>query len=447
VLVLSESRIHGTILRLAWPAIVESLLQLLVYLVGSIMVGPLGTTAFAAVGQASMLATYLLFPFWSIGTASAALVSRHIGGQDMVSARACAAQGMLLALVFGVFFTIVGICWSHEILLLIGTEPEVAALGAQYLEILLGFSLFQSLRVVGSSILRSVGDTRTPMWATGVMNLVNLAACYVFVYGWGPFPRLEVAGVALASGLSFVVSLYIVLRKMGNRHEDFFLPLRDLFRPAVPEFFATLRLAAPNMAEMVLQRAGGLTYLWVVTGLGTTALAAHYMAVRVESIAFMPAFGLSMAVPPLVGQALGAMNPNLADLAVRRTVMMGFWSMNLLAVGFLAVPGLLVGMFSPEPEVYKLSSLVVQISAFELTCVTLYMIYGSAMRGAGDTVSPMIVTFIGAILVRIGLVYTLAVTLDLGLPGVWIGTVVHWALRALAAYLLFRRGRWRTVRV
>lgn len=411
------------------------------------MVGPLGTVAFAAVGQASMLATYLLFPFWSIGTACAVLVSRNTGRQDMPAARVCAAQGMALALLFGAFFTVVGLLWSEEILLALGTEPDVAATGARYFQILLGFSIFQALRLVGSSILRAVGDTRTPMWATGVMNVVNLVACYVFVYGWGPFPRLEVAGVALASGLSFVVSLAIVMRKLVNRGGLFFLPFRDMFRPAASEFVSTLRIAAPNMAEMLLQRAGGLTYLWVVTSLGTTALAAHYMAVRVESIAFMPSFGLSMAVPPLVGQALGAIKPDLADLAVRRTVFIGFWAMNALALFFLTIPGVFVGMFSPAPDVFALSTQVVQISAFELTCVTLYMIYGSAMRGAGDTVSPMIVTFIGAIVVRISLVYTLAITFGMGLPGVWIGTVVDWSLRALAAWWLFRRGRWRTVRV
>ena len=422
-------------------------MQLSIYLVDSIMVGPLGAVAFAAVGQASMLATYLLFPFWSVGTASAALVSRNIGRGDIELAKVCAGQGLLLALILGVIYMIVGAFWSRSILTAIGTPPDVAETGAQFLSILLAFSVFQSLRVIGSAILRAAGDTRTPMWATGVMNVVNLGLDYVLIYGWGPFPKMGAPGAALATGIGFVISFVIVFYRLLHRGEGFSINLSHLLRPVRSVFRNTLRIAAPNIGEMILQRAGGLTYLWIVTGLGTTALAAHYMAVRVESIAFMPSFGLSLAVAPVVGQALGALKPDLAELAVRKTVRIGFWAMNGLALVFLAFPGVFVSLFSPDPEVYSLSVQVVQISAFELTCVTLYMIYGSAMRGAGDTVSPMIVTFIGAILVRITLVYLFAVKLEMGLPGVWYATVIDWSLRALAAWLLFRRGRWRTVRM
>ncbi len=135
------------------------------------------------------------------------------------------------------------------------------------------------------------------MWATAIMNVFNILANWVLIYGIGPFPRMEVAGVALASGLSYVISACIVMWKLTRKNPVFFITRSDMTQIARDILRTILRIASPNMAEMVLMRAGGMTYIWIVTSLGTVSLAAHYMAIRVESFAFMPAFGLAMAVP------------------------------------------------------------------------------------------------------------------------------------------------------
>lgn len=444
---LSEKRLNKTIFHLAWPAILESLLQMTIFVTDSIMIGPLGTHAFAAVGQGSMMASYMIFPLWSLGTATSAVVARYIGAQDMKSARKGAGQGIFLAILIGLVYTCAGVYFAGDFLILIGTPQEIAESSGVYLAILLGFCGFQAIRLVGSSILRATGDTRTPMWATAVMNVFNILANWVLIYGIGPFPRMEVAGVALASGLSYVISACIVMWKLTRKNPVFFFTRSDMTQIARDILRTILRIAGPNMAEMVLMRAGGLTYIWIVTSLGTVSLAAHYMAIRVESFAFMPAFGLAMAVPPLVGQALGAGKPEMAILAVRRTVKAGVYGMIVLGFLFILIPGVFVRIFSPEPDVYFIASIVVQISALELIGVTLNMIYGGAMRGAGDTVSPMIVTFVGAIIIRISLVYWMTILLGWGLSGVWIATAIDWSLRAIVGWILFRRGRWQNIKV
>lgn len=444
---LTENRLNKTIIHLAWPAILESLLQMTIYVTDSIMVGPLGTRAFASVGQGSMMASYMIFPLWSLGTATSAVVARYIGAQNMASARQGAGQGILLAVLIGLMFTVVGSYFARDILTVLSTPTDVLDSASAYLSILLGFSVFQAIRLVGSSILRATGDTRTPMWATAIMNVFNILANWVLIYGIGPFPEMGVAGVALASGLSFVISASIIMWKLTWKNPDFYIKVSDITHIAGDILKNIFRIAGPNMAEMVLMRAGGLTYIWIVTSLGTVSLAAHYMGIRVESLAFMPAFGLAMSVPPIVGQALGAGKPEMAVLAVQRTVKIGFYGMMLLGLFFVLVPGVFVGIFSPEPDVYAIASIVVQISALELAGVTLNMIYGGAMRGAGDTVSPMIVTFMGAIVLRISLVYWMAIMMGWGLSGVWIATAIDWTLRAAAGWYLFRRGRWKRIKV
>lgn len=444
---LSEQRLNRTILTLAWPAILESLLQLTVYLTDSIMIGPLGSEAFAAVGQGSMLVHYITFPIWGIGTAAGAIVSRNIGRRDTAAAQDAAGQGLLLAIFSGTTFTLVGFVYGREILVLLGTPTNVVEPGTDYLVTVLAFNIFYSVRMIGSSILRAAGDTKTPMVATGVMNLFNIGANYVLIYGIGPFPRLETTGVALASGLSFVISAAIVFWKLFRNPVGFQILAGHFLAFRRRVLANIMRIAAPSFGEMILMRIGGFTYLWIIISLGTIPLAAHFMTLRVESLAFMPSFGLSMAVPPIVGQALGAGRSDIAQLAVNRTIKLGFWAINTLAVVFVLVPGFFVQIFSPEPEAYALASLCVQIAALELAGVTVNMIYGGAMRGAGDTVSPMIITFMGSVVVRISLVYLFAISLGWGLAGVWAATAVDWILRATAGYILFRRGRWMRVKV
>jgi putative MATE family efflux protein len=447
LLELSEKRLNRTIVTLAWPAILESLLQLTVYLTDSIMIGPLGTEAFAAVGQGSMLVHYITFPLWGIGTAVGAIVSRNIGRQDRVAAEQGAGQGLLLAGLSGAIFTVVGFLYGRDILLLLGTPPEVIEPCTDYLVTVLAFNTFYSVRMVGSSILRALGDTKTPMIATAAMNVFNIAANYVLIYGIGPFPRMETTGVALASGLSFVISAVMVCWKLFDHPGGFRIGLGNIVRLRRAVMGNIMRIAAPSFSEMILMRIGGFTYLWIVTGLGTVPLAAHFMTLRVESLAFMPSFGLSMAVPPIVGQALGAGQIDIVRLAVKRTIKLGFWAMNVVALVFLLFPGMFVQIFSPEPEAYALATLCVQIAALELAGVTVSMIYGGAMRGAGDTVSPMIITFMGSVVIRVPLVYILAITFGWGLAGVWAATAVDWILRAGAGYVLFKRERWTRVNV
>ena len=361
--------------------------------------------------------------------------------------RGGAGQGLLLAIFSGIIFTVVGFLYGRDIVVLLGTPTKVVEPATNYLVTVLAFNIFYSVRMVGSSILRAVGDTKTPMIATGVMNLFNIGANYVLIYGIGPFPRLETTGVALASGLSFVISAAIVSWKLFHNPEGFRLLVGHLLAFRRRVMANIMRIAAPSFCEMILMRIGGFTYLWIIISLGTIPLAAHFMTLRVESLAFMPSFGLSMAIPPIVGQALGTGRNDIAQLAVKRTIKLGFWAMNSLAVIFLLVPGIFVQIFSPEPEAYALASLCVQIAALELAGVTVNMIYGGAMRGAGDTVSPMIITFMGSIVIRISLVYLFAISLGWGLAGVWSATAMDWILRATAGHILFRRGRWMRVKV
>lgn len=444
---LSRQRLNRTILTLAWPAILENLMHTSVYIVDSIFIGSLGTQAFAAVGQSSMILFTVVFVFYGIGVATGAVVARNLGRNDHRSAAEAAGQGIFLGTSIGLLVASLGLMFGEDLMVFLGTEPDVVARAGEYMPIVFAFSVLRLFIYTASGILRAAGDTKTPMWITGVMNVYNILADWVLIFGIGPFPELGISGAALATGTAYVLGATLLVFRLFRRHARFRLQGNDLGRIR-PEYLRTIiRIAVPNLGEQMVMQSAYFSFMWIVTSLGTTALTAHFMTIRVEMVSFMPVFGLSMAVATVVGQSLGAERPEIAELAVKKAARIGLIAMSALGLVFVAIPGLLVGIYSPSPEVYDLAVLCVRIAALELPTSALLMIYTGAMRGAGDTVSPMLISVFGAIFLRIGMMYVLVIELGWGLPGVWYGTALDWGIRLVIAYFLFRRGRWKRIAI
>ncbi|MEZ4638103.1 MAG: MATE family efflux transporter [Caldilineaceae bacterium] len=194
-------------------------------------------------------------------------------------------------------------------------------------------------------------------------------------------------------------------------------------------------------------QSGYLLFTRMVASLGTATLAAHQIALRVESLSYMPSFGLAVAATTLVGQSLGAQNPQLAEAAVKRTMIFSVVFNGLLGAVFVFFARPIVSIFGSTTEVLALSALAITIAAAELPGIGIEMILAGGLRGAGDTRTPMIVTLIGVLLFRLSVVYLLAIQLGWGLAGVWWGTAIDWSMRALLLWVFFVRGHWKTIKV
>ena len=444
---LSRKRLNRTIVTLAWPAILENLMHTSVYIVDSIFIGSLGTLAFAAVGQSSMILFTVVFVFYGIGVATGAIVARNLGRGDRKSASEAAGQGIILGTSIGLFVASMGLMFGEDLMILLGTEPDVVARAQEYMPIVFAFSVMRLFIYTSSGILRAAGDTKTPMWITGIMNVFNIFADWVLIFGIGPFPEMGITGAAVATGSAYVLGASLLVYKLFHRHAKFRLHWSDLRRIKSDYMRTIVRIALPNVGEQMVMQSAYFSFMWIVTSLGTTAMTAHFMTIRVEMVSFMPVFGLSMAVATIVGQSLGAERPEIAELCVKKAARIGLLAMSALGLIFVAVPGLLVGIYSPEPDVYKLAVVCVRIAALELPTSAILMIYTGAMRGAGDTLSPMLISIFGAIFLRIGMMYLLVIGLGWGLYGVWYGTAIDWGIRLVIAYFLFRRGRWKRVSI
>jgi putative MATE family efflux protein len=444
---LRVERLNRTIFALSIPSVAESMLTTMVYMVDTILIGWLNDPlALAAVGLSSTLMWASDGLFRAISISASAMVARSWGSSDFEGGRKAAGQSLILSVLVAVALMALLIPVARLFLRVMGGEPEVVRRGTEYVRIILATSVISYPLTIATSIMRATGDTQKPMYVTALMNVVNVISAFVLIFGFGPFPRLELRGAALSTSLARAVGGLVALGILFSSRTPAHLRTEHLRRWDWNLLGRIVRISLPNVGETLISRLGFILFTRILASLGTIALAAHQIALRVESLAFMPGWGLAMAAAALVGQALGAGKDDVAEMGIRRTLVIGNGVMAILAAIFIAFGPAIVRIFGiQDPEVTSSAAELIRISSLELFGLCTMMILGGCLRGAGDTRTPMIVTLVGTIFFRVPLTYLFAVALDGGLSGVWLATAVDWSMRALIMCLFYMRGRWKTI--
>jgi putative MATE family efflux protein len=445
---LTLENVPRAVLALAIPAVAENLLVTMVYLVNTLLIGRLkDPAALAAVSLGGLFLNIADQLFNRIALASSALVAHAWGAKDYGRARKTAGQSILVAFVCAAVATVLLYPGASHLLRLMGASERAVAMGSSYMRIILLTSVLGFPMVVLNGIMRGSGDTRTPMVITLMTNVWNVLVAGTLVFGLGPVPALGLAGAAIGTGsarmLGGLLSLALVLA--GKRFVR--VRLQDVLRWDREMLVKIARLSLPMAGEALVMRMGFVLFMRTVSALGEVALAAHQIAVNVESLSFMPGHGLSVASTTLVGQSLGADRADLAESSIRAAMRFSLVVMGTLAVAFALFGRSLAAMFGSTPEVLQLAGSAVQIGALEQLPIAVLMVLSGSLRGAGDTKTPVYATLLGALLVRVPVVYLFAIVFGWGLDGVWLATAVDWTTRAVLIYLLFRRGAWKTIRL
>jgi putative MATE family efflux protein len=446
---LRVERLNRTILELSLPSVAESLLTTMIYMVDTIFIGWLDDpAALAAVGLSSTLMWAADGLFRAISISASAIVARSWGRKNFSEARRIAGQSLILSVLVAMLLMALLVPVARLFLQVMGGEPEVVQRGTEYVRIILASSAISYPLTIATSIMRATGDTRKPMYITGLMNVLNAISAALLIFGPGPFPRLELRGAALSTSLARAAGGVAALGFLFTSKTPIGLRLRHLGKWDWHLIWRIVRIALPNVGETIVSRLGFMLYTRILASLGTVALAAHQIALRVESLAFMPGWGLATAAAALVGQALGAQEVEVAEKGIRRTLVIGNGMMALVGATFVTSASAIVRVFGVRDAALLASAAaLVRISALELYGLCSVMILAGCLRGAGDTRTPMIVTLAGTILFRVPITYLFALALDGGLRGVWLATAVDWSMRALIMCVLYMRGRWKTVAV
>ena len=447
-LALTRENIPRNIIHLALPAVGEDLLVTMVFVVNTLLIGRLkDPAALAAVSLGGLFLNVADRLFSAVSVVATALVAHAWGAEDYERARQVAAQSILVAVLFASAATVIIWPLSSVMLELMGASERAVALGAMYMRVILFTSLLGFPMVVLNGIMRGSGDTQTPMTITLIMNVWNVVVAAVLVFGVGPLPAMGLAGAAVATATARLLGgiLALVLVMSGKR----FLQVRprDVLRWNSTLIAQMVRLSLPTAGESIIMRLGFVLFMRIVSALGEVPLAAHQIAINVESLSFMPGHGLSVASTTLVGQSLGAKEPDLAEESIRTTMRFSLAVMGAVGVIFALFGPSLAGIFGSTPEVLALAGSAVRIGALEQLPIAVHMVVSGSLRGAGDMRAPVYATLVGTLLFRVPTVFLFAIVFGWGLNGVWLGTAADWTARATLIYFLFRRGAWKKIRL
>lgn len=434
-----------------WPVIVQHLFRLLMFLVDTVMIKDLGKTAMAAMGVVGPIFYTLAMIFGGLGAGTVATCARAWGEGDAKKQRGEAAAALSVAFWAGLPAMALGLFFLPLApkLFAVADAPEVSEIAASYLRIIPWAFPFIFLELAASSILRSCAQTRVPMGCAITANLMNIALNYALIYGnWG-FPRMGVAGAAVANVVSLGFQGVATSTFLFTPWSRIRLGVMDMARVTNEAMARLVRVTTPAMIEPVILQSGFLVFTKFVTMLGDQSLAAHRSSIVIESISFMPGYGVSVACAAIVGQYLGAQRPDYAAQGLRESMKQGVALMSVIGLLFFLIPDLLLVPFAPRDDarVLGMAATVLMIAALEQPFMASAMIFGGALRGAGDTQSPLWVGLLCVWGVRVPVAYLLAHVCGLGLVGIWITMVIDWVSRSIVFGLLWRGGRWKTIKL
>lgn len=425
--------------QLAWPAVLTNLLQSTVGLVDTKAVGTLGSSAVAAATAGHRMQFLLQALLLAASTGTTALVARAWGGNDREEAGRVMIASLALALGLAVVMGVLGLALAAPFAIGFGLADEPARLATTYIRWISAFNPTFAIGFVILAGLRAVGDTRTPLVVGASANVVNVILLYLFVYGGFGFPKLGIAGAALAGGLAFATSSAI----------SAWLWLRGKLAFA-PRFSDALqrervrRLAAvgyPTALEQLVFQSGFIAFTFLMARHGTAALAAYGIGVQILSLSFVVGFGFSIASSTLVGQHLGARDPARATQSGWRALRYAVGSMSVLSVLIIALARPIARAMISDPEVVRLTVAFIYTLGVAQPLMAVDFALSGALRGAGDTRFPLITTFASLILGRVLLA---AIFTWRGLPVEWIygALLADYVIKATFMISRFRSGRW-----
>jgi putative MATE family efflux protein len=438
----TKGSLNRAILLLAIPMVLEMVLESLFAVVDVFWVGRLGADAVATVGLTESLMSLVFAVGLGLSLSTTAMVARRIGEKDPEGAAVAGVQAVAIGLAVSLLVGVPCFFFAPQLLKLMGASPQIIATGSGYARIALGGSGAIMLLFLNNAIFRGAGDAAIAMRLLWVSNIINLILDPCLIFGWGPFPKLGVTGAALATltGRSIGV-LYQFYRLL--RGSERIRILRGQIRLELNVLMRLLRVSLTGILQFAIAHTSWIGLVRIVSIFGSAALAGYTIAIRIVIFVLLPSWGLSNAAATLVGQNLGAKQPERAEKSVWRT---GFYNMLFLGgIGLIftifATP--IVSLFTQDPQVVPLAASCLRIISYGNIAYAYGMVMLQAFNGAGDTVTPTIVHLFGFWFLEIPLAYVLAIPAHLHSNGVFISIVIAEAAIAVAGVILFRRGRWK----
>ncbi len=436
----SVAQIRRSVMTLALPVTVSSLLQRTEGIVAVFLVGGLGAIPIAAVGLGQLLAFIATTLVSGLSVGTNVVIAQLWGARRHEDAGQAARHFLGLAVAVSVFLIGFGLSLNRSAMELLGAQPDVIALALPYSTLIFLVIPFTVFLQVLSSILQGTGNTRTPMYAMILVNLLHVAVAYPLIYGrWG-LPAFGVKGAAVAVGIAEATGTAFLL-----------LRCRPLLRRSKHLRWDLVRtiwtIGAPVSGERIVQQAGILVYTKIVLIYGTVSYAAHQVGLSIESLSFLPGYGFAIAAATMVGQSIGAGKYQRAKLENWEANRMATFVMSGMGIVFFFFPYALLRAFTSDEAVIDLGTVFLKIVALLQVPLALTMVLAGSLRGAGDTRFIMIATMIGMWAVRVPIAFVTGIWLQLGVFYVWLAMIADWTLRMGLMLWRYQSERWKAIQV
>src|SRR5687767_6059720 len=379
--------IGQAIVMLAVPMVMEMVMESVFAVVDVFWVAHLGPNAVATVGLTESMLTLVYTAAMGLSIGVTAMVARRIGEKNPEGAADAAVQGIALGLITSVIIAVIGILYAPQLLRVMGASPEVIVLGSNYTRVMLGGNAVILLLFLINAMFRGAGDAAIAMRVLWLANAINIILGPCFIFGWGPFPELGVTGAAVATtigrGTGVLYQLYRLVRRDGR------VVIRRAQLKLQPAVMRTLlRLSGTGTFQVFVGMASWIGLTRINASFGAEALAGYTIAIRIIIFALLPSWGLANAAATMVGQSLGAGNPERGERAVW---VAGFYNMIFLGtVGlvFITLAGPIVGLFTGDAAVAPIATACLRIISFGYVFYAYGMVLTNAFNGAGDTWTP-----------------------------------------------------------
>ncbi len=442
----TSDSIGKALLILSIPMVLEMIMESIFAVVDIFFVSKLGADAVATVGitESSMTLVYALG--MGLSTATTAMVARRIGEKKAGKAGVVAFQAIAAGFFVSMLITIPGIIYAKEFLILMGASKKMAEAGYMFPAIMFGGNLVIMLLFIINAIFRSSGDAAVSMRVLIFANLINLILDPLLIFGIGPFPELGLKGAAVATttgrGLAVFFQFYLLF--YGNKRIR--LELHHL-KIKLKVMLKLFRLAAGGILQYIIATSSWIALYRIIAVLGSEVMAGYTISIRIVVFVLLPSWGLSNAASTLVGQNLGANQPDRAERSVWITGYINMVLLSLVGIILISFPETFIRFFINDPEVIRNGSISLRIISIGFVSYALGMVLTQAFNGSGDTTTPTRINLFCFWLFEIPLAYLLAIIFDLKIYGISIAIVIAETALTLTAWYFFRKGNWKTVKV
>ncbi len=441
-----QAVIRREVIALAMPAMGEQLLSMVVGIVHTFLVGHLGAAPLAAVGLAQQWVMMAVTLFSAIGTGATAMIARFIGAREPENANQVLRQAILMGSGLGLVVMVLGVSLARPAVMLLGAPDDVVDFSTSYLRVASSVLFFSFLMYIGNASLRGAGDTRTPLYVMLVVNVVNVVVAWTAINGPFGLPQLGVVGSALGMVAGHLSGGTLVMVLLLKGRSGLKLRLRGL-RLDLDLIRRILRIGLPSGIEQVMMRTGQMFFARILAALGTLAYAANQVAINGWSLSFMPGFGFALAATTLVGQALGARDPEDAERRGYTAYRISAVVMSIVGLMLVLFPAQIISFFIDDPEVIALGILPLRTVGFIQPLLAASMVFAGGLRGAGDTRFPMVMTASTIWFIRLPLGYLFALVFGWGLAGAWTAMALDMSIRGIGNFFRWRSGRWKGIEV